>query len=537
MTTAERQSALAARVAALEAKVYNLQRPQATEPPRFRELLDASLGAIRDGQAPVYRTTTGRFEPGSFGKFYVDGADHGMVGDDLTDETGPFSDAIDATPPGGMLFVPPGVHQVDPTVSTKAITVFSLDRYSGWLKPRTNYSAPVLTFDLPNTSPTGSTRGYYGGGVRDIGFDLATAPAATGLKFGYTNSGGGWMRAVGCYFGGGAVSVECDMPNCWIEDVVAFDAGKFFVIDGETGLELTMRDIAMGRNTSGTTTCGIEVLCATTASIKGALMMQNVRLASGTGGGVSTTMGMRVAATKASGGDPDWVSVPVFADGVILDNITGPGLVLERVRDVHYDNGWINSAAGGPCVRIAGGGNLTFRGNDYFGGGSPTKTYDFVSGSGLCDGFTSVDNFCPTNTVYYLPASDKPKNMHLGDRCILDSGIGPVPITNDIAGLYSGATWTIGTRKFNDRMAFSSPPVFNEATAASGIATLAGGSVAVSCNHADSTFSQIIAFRRVPGGTLGFLSIASITTGVGFTIQSSSATDTSQVGWMMFRRA
>ena len=529
------------RIDDLERSLAQLWR-EVKAPTLLKEIGDITLGTIADGAALTYDGAVGRWKAGtaSASNYYVNGGDHGMPGDDSTDETSHFTAAISATPHGGALFIPPGVHLTDPIVCDKAITLFSVGRFSCWLKPTSNYSDAVLTFDLPATPPLGSTRGWYGGGVRDLGFDLYSAGNATGLHFAYSTAGGGWMSAVGCYLGGGSVSIENDMPNNWIEDCILFDAGKFFVIDGETGLELTLRDIAMGRNTAGTTTCGIEVLCANTTSIKGALMMQNVRLATGyVSGSVETHMGMKVAATKASGGDPESVSVPVFADGVILDNIEGPGLVLERVRDVHYDNGWINSAAGGPCVQIQGGGNHSFRGNDYFGGddGGGTKTYDFVSGAGSCDGFTSKDNFCPTNTVYFLPATDKPVNMHLDDRCILSTGVGPLAITNDVDGLYAAATWSIGSHKHNDRLGVAVPMVFDENELVSGFATLVAGTVAVTCPHADSTFSQVIAFHRTPGGTTGQLYIAGVTTGTGFTISSTSATDTSLVGWLMFRRA
>lgn len=63
-----------------------------------------------------------------------------------------------------------------------------------------------------------------------------------------------------------------------------------------------------------------------------------------------------------------------------------------------------------------------------------------------------------------------------------------------------------------------------------GTATLAAGTVNVS--RSDVTSGTIVLVTRlVPGGTLGHLSVPTISNGTGFTITSSSATETSSVAW------
>jgi hypothetical protein len=72
------------------------------------------------------------------------------------------------------------------------------------------------------------------------------------------------------------------------------------------------------------------------------------------------------------------------------------------------------------------------------------------------------------------------------------------------------------------------------ANAIAGIATLSTGSVTVNTNKV-ATNSVIFLTRNTPSGTLGELSVpsASIVDGVSFTINSSSATETSTVNWFI----
>lgn len=69
-----------------------------------------------------------------------------------------------------------------------------------------------------------------------------------------------------------------------------------------------------------------------------------------------------------------------------------------------------------------------------------------------------------------------------------------------------------------------------------GRATLSAGTVTVSTTKASTTM-EVILSRRTAGGTLGHLSIGTITAGTSFVINSSSATDTSDVSWIIVERA
>jgi selenophosphate synthase len=64
-----------------------------------------------------------------------------------------------------------------------------------------------------------------------------------------------------------------------------------------------------------------------------------------------------------------------------------------------------------------------------------------------------------------------------------------------------------------------------------GTASLTAGTVSVTLTSAgDSTV--VLVSRLVPGGALGSLSVPVVTTGTGFTITSSSGTETSSVAWL-----
>lgn len=70
------------------------------------------------------------------------------------------------------------------------------------------------------------------------------------------------------------------------------------------------------------------------------------------------------------------------------------------------------------------------------------------------------------------------------------------------------------------------------ANARMGLSTLVAGTVVVA-NTSITANTRIFLTCQVPGGTPGFLRVSARTAGVSFTILSSSATDTSQVAWLL----
>ena len=66
-----------------------------------------------------------------------------------------------------------------------------------------------------------------------------------------------------------------------------------------------------------------------------------------------------------------------------------------------------------------------------------------------------------------------------------------------------------------------------------GSATLVAGTVTVSNPYVQAS-STIILSRKTIGGTAGYLSVGTVTGGTSFVINSSSATDTSVVNYLIF---
>lgn len=64
-----------------------------------------------------------------------------------------------------------------------------------------------------------------------------------------------------------------------------------------------------------------------------------------------------------------------------------------------------------------------------------------------------------------------------------------------------------------------------------GTAALIAGTVSVTLTSVGSS-TVILVSRLTPGGTLGHLSVPVVTVSSGFTISSSSASDTSSVAWL-----
>lgn len=64
-----------------------------------------------------------------------------------------------------------------------------------------------------------------------------------------------------------------------------------------------------------------------------------------------------------------------------------------------------------------------------------------------------------------------------------------------------------------------------------GTATLVAGTVSVTLPSVD-TGTVVLVSRLVPGGTVGHLSVPAINSGSGFTITSSSVSDTSSIAWL-----
>jgi len=485
-------------------------------------------GPIRRGCGPEWDVTNGQW--GLLANLPGAAAANGAGLTRLLAAAGPGDHIVF---PAGNVYLPAAT--ISNAQAGRALTFEGQGKLSTWLTPIGDFSGPLIDMS-PSTAPPNGAQGAYGGGVCGLGVNLMYAPSSTGVHLG-PNSG--WMELRDLWIQGGALSIFNEGGNNWMEDLRLFDAGQFFSINGNTGLELTIRDVQTARNGVGTTKYVLVITSSLTAGQGGALYIDDFRHSSGTSGGVSTTAGFLIASTGNTS-----LSIPTFASKVVLDDITGggPGIELRNVRDQHFAGGWVNtgSASGGPCVRITGGANLRFQGNDYFGGGSGAglyKTYDFVGGSTA--EFLSKDNTCTTNWVYYLPTSGGPTAM-ICDDMVCGAAMS-MPVSNDMTQfLAATATPRFGTQSFSDKTILNRPVLPDGK--ASGFATLSGGQVTIATPLADATYSVIHKGYRSVVGTPGILVDGGIATGTSFTVQSIKSTgglntaDNSVIEWMIVAR-
>ncbi|MDQ1413451.1 MAG: hypothetical protein QOE07_2039 [Acidimicrobiaceae bacterium] len=485
-------------------------------------------GPIRRGCGPEWDVTNGKWGlvPNLPGAAAANGA--GLTA--LLAEVGPGDHVVF---PSGEMFVPAST--IANNQAARCLTFEGKGKLSSWLTPVGDFAGALLELS-PSGPPPNGARGAYGGGVTSLGLNLAYAPSCRGIHLG---PWAGWAELRDLWIQGGAISIWNEGPNNWMEDLRLFDAGQFFAINANTGLELTIRDVQTARHGAGTTT---RVLCVTSslsAASGGALYIHDFRHTSGTTNGVQTNAGFLIT----SSGNPN-LSIPTFASKVVLDNLTGggPGLELNGVRDQHFDGGWINcgAASGGPCVRITGGGNLRFSNNDFFGGGSGTgvyKTYDFVGGT--TTGFVSTANTCATNWVYHLPSTGGPRTMICDD--LVPGAVAGMAVSNDMAQFLAATNAPrFGSHRFSDKTVLDRPVLPDGK--ASGFATLKRGTVTIPTSLADTALSVIHKGYRTLSGTPGVLVDGGIVTGASFTINSLTATgalntaDNSTIEWILVAR-
>ncbi|WP_406459722.1 hypothetical protein OH768_33620 [Streptomyces sp. NBC_01622] len=125
----------------------------------------------------------------------------------------------------------------------------------------------------------------------------------------------------------------------------------------------------------------------------------------------------------------------------------------------------------------------------------------------------------------FAPPSDVAGNLNVGGYAAVASG-------------QSGGVWNIwdGTPKaLNLGSAGGGVAIKEGAGARMGVSTLVAGTVTVA-NASVTANTRVAPFRQAGGGALGHLSVTK-NPGVGFTITSSSNTETSVVAWVLFEPA
>ncbi len=397
--------------------------------------------------------------------------------------------------PGTKLQLPPGVIGIEPVVADKLVNVEGHGRGGTILACLGNSADAYWEWDF--ASPTLYSR------LARVGFDMSASPLGTAFRAGPNAY---WWELEDVNFEGdnAALAIDSRAMNGRVHWVRAGDFTTYLkAIEG--GLELTLEHFIMERLIAGTSTDGIFVDAPGVGTIKGAVYGHDVRFAKVTG---TANSALRVITDDNPG-----FTVPLFFERAIFDNINGPALQLDGVWRSVFANGWFASAAGTTsAVQIDGGGQLQFKGNQFFGGtGGSGCSYEFI---GSPDRVTSQGNHLHTGPSYKMPASGQPTNLLLDDDHY--GGL----LSNDMAKLYAAKLPRGDVREYKQ--------VVTEA----GLATLAGSPSEVTIAHTgvDAAASQFNLSRRALVGTAGHLYVKAVTTGVSFTL-ASTTNETSTVWW------
>lgn len=388
-------------------------------------VLPTGLAAGAAGHVSWHNDIHDRLNKAELGKVY-NVRHYGAVLDGVADDTAAVAAAVAAAPAGSVIYIPFGVCRADWPDIDKMLHLRGDGRYSSWLEPVSANTTGLVRFVVP--VPTTTVRGVYGPSFAGLGIDLSGHATTRGLYVGATT---GWFTAHDVYMDGGAVHVHNLGTNSRLEQMRLVDAGIFFKVDGDTGLELTLKDIDATRATAGTTTWGIECISTLTSGNGGDMRLDNVVFNSAVGGGAVLAGGILIQA----GGTE--VSLPLFANDVVIDNCAGPSVKLVNVRDIRFNEGWGNSAAGSTAaVQITAGANIQFGDSSFFGGSGSAGTFEFL-GSVATSGFMSSRNYCPSGPVYRFTGSGGVTDMFTDDWILGATVVGQV--TNDEAKFLAAA--------------------------------------------------------------------------------------------------
>ena len=125
----------------------------------------------------------------------------------------------------------------------------------------------------------------------------------------------------------------------------------------------------------------------------------------------------------------------------------------------------------------------------------------------------------------FAPPTDVAGNLNVGGYAALASG--------QSAGQWN--IWAGQAKALNLGGGGGGIAIAEGANARMGVSTLVAGTVTVA-NTSVTANTRVATFRQAAGGTLGHLSTTKVA-GTSFTINSSSATDTSTVAWILFEPA
>ncbi|MBZ6175606.1 hypothetical protein KVH24_23065 [Streptomyces olivaceus] len=490
--------------------------------------------------------------------------DFGAQGDNVTDDTAAIQAALDACPMGGIVYLPAGAYRtsapltIPPAVTlmgthANLMTVPDLTDPPCYIKPLPSFvGGAVISFldEIDGGYSTISAEHRIVSVMID-GSDL-TEPGTDGIRA-RGNIQNVQLRDVSIRrVTGAGVHTEANggaFPYSWRLTRVMVDNVGWHGMAFEVMTDISLMDcqaIGCGAN-------GFEIANAANSHAVACRSEWNVGngwhitgdWAVGTGSGGMLFGG---CSTDRNG-----------ANGWLIDAIGNAPLQFENIetrRDGRNDGlgggDFAGFACAGATMPVIVGLLTSYVGVDDDGSQANSPMYGFRATGCV---YVSVDSgFVHGDTAGWSDAGDNAilrRGLNIGERSgpsddPVDAFAGPTDVGGNLnvggyAAVASGQSngvwniWDATAKALTVGSAGGGVAIAEGANARMGVAALVGGTVTVANTSVTAT-TRVAVFRQTAGGALGHLA-AEVDAGVGFTVDSSSATDTSTVAWVLFEPA
>jgi hypothetical protein len=501
--------------------------------------------------------------PGSV-RDWLNVKDFGAQGDGNTDDTTAIQTALDACPMGGIVYLPAGGYRtsapltIPPAVTllgthSNLMTVPGLTDPFCYIKPLPSFvgNAVILFLDEINGGYATISAEHRIICVMIDGADVTT-PGVDGIRAAGNIQNVAMRDVTVRKVTGAGIHTEANggfFPYSWRLHRVMVDNCGWHGMAFEVMTDITLMDCqAIGNGASG-----FEIANAANSHAVGCRAEWNVgngfhltgNWATGTGSG---GMLLGSCSTDRNG-----------QNGVLIDATGNPPIQIENLhtrRDGRNNGAGGGGFAGLACaaatVPVLVGMVTCYPGVDD--DGTQTNSPEFGARFTGCT-YVSVDSgFLHADTAGWSDAGDNTilrRGLNIAERTgttdtFVDAFAPPTDVAGNLnvggyAALASGQSagqwniWAGQAKALNLGGIGGGIAIAEGANARMGVSTLAAGTVTVA-NTSVTANTRVATFRQAPGGALGHLSATKVA-GTSFTITSSSNTDTSVVGWVLYEPA
>ncbi|MBU8549800.1 right-handed parallel beta-helix repeat-containing protein [Streptomyces sp. Babs14] len=523
----------------------------------------ADAGGSKRARIEAHRTGAAGGPTGSV-RDWLNVKDYGAQGDGNTDDTVAIQAALAACPMGGIVYLPAGAYRtsapltIPPAVTlmgthSNLMAVVNLTDPPCYIKPLPSFvgEAVILFLDEIDGGYSTISAEHRILSVMIDGDDL-TGPGVDGIRAAGNIQNVGMRDVTIRRVTGAGVHTEFQggfYPYSWRLHRVMVDNTGWHGFAMEVMTDISLIDcqaIGCGAN-------GFEIANAANSHMIGCRAEWN------TGNGIHLTGDW--ATGTGSGGMliGDCSTDRNGQNGILVDATGNPPIQIENLhtrRDGRNNGagggGYAGLACAAATVPVLVGMVTCYPGVDDDGTQANSPQYGFRATG--CT-YVSVDSgFLHADAAGWSDAGDNVvlrRGLNIAERtgttaAFVDQLAPPTDVAGNLnvggyAAVASGQSagqwniWAGQAKALNLGGAGGGIAIAEGANARMGVATLAAGTVTVA-NTSVTANTRVAVFRQATGGTVGHLSVTKVAD-TSFTINSSSATDTSVVAWVLFEPA